>query len=103
MIKLKRDLTKKQKINRILGLLKGSGPRAQWGKAMFNRLEEVVLPMYPEISRIKDIFESYGCSCLMSGSGSTVFGIVPDRKIGLKIKSVFNNSGYKSWLVKTIP
>jgi 4-diphosphocytidyl-2-C-methyl-D-erythritol kinase len=100
---LRFPLTKKQKINRILGLLKGSRPQAQWGKAMFNRLEEVVLPMYPEIGRIKDIFNSHGCSCLMSGSGSTVFGIVRDRKIGLKIKSLFDKSGYKSWLVKTIP
>lgn len=95
-------LTKKQKINRILGLFKGSGPQAQWGNAMFNRLEDVVLPMYPDIRRIKDIFKSHGCSCLMSGSGSTVFGIMPDKKIGLKIKAVFDKSGYKSWLVKTI-
>jgi 4-diphosphocytidyl-2-C-methyl-D-erythritol kinase len=100
---LRFPLTKKQKINRILELLKASKPPAQWGKEMFNRLEEAVLPVYPEIGRIKDIFKAHGCDCLMSGSGSTVFGIVPGRKIGLKIKAVFDNSGYKSWLVKTIP
>jgi 4-diphosphocytidyl-2-C-methyl-D-erythritol kinase len=96
-------LTKKQKINRILGLLKAQKPELQWGKGLFNRLEEVVMPRYPEIGRIKDVFKAHGCSCLMSGSGSTVFGVVPERKIGLKIKSIFESSGYRSWLVKTIP
>ena len=75
----------------------------QWENKMFNRLEDAVLPGYPEIRQIKDVFEAHGYSCLMSGSGSTVFGIVPSHEIGLKIKSVFDNFGWKSWLVKTIP
>jgi 4-diphosphocytidyl-2-C-methyl-D-erythritol kinase len=96
-------LTKKQKINRILELFKGgTSPRA-WKKMMYNRLEEVVLPRYPEIESIKDIFRSQNCECLMSGSGSTVFGVVPGLKAGKRMKSLFERSGWKSWLVHTIP
>lgn len=100
---LRFPLTKKQKINKILKLLKAPKTPPKWGKEMFNRLEEAVLPRYPAIGRIKDVFQAHGCSCLMSGSGSTVFGIISEKEIGLKIKKIFENSGYKSWLVKTIP
>lgn len=100
---LRFPLTKKQKINRILKLFKGGASPRAWKKMLYNRLEEVVLPRYPEIESIKDIFRSQNCECLMSGSGSTVFGVVPGIKAGKRIRSLFERSGWKSWLVHTIP
>lgn len=49
--------------------------------ALFNRLEEVVLPHAKIIVRIKEALNSLGIrAVLMSGSGSSVFGIVGTGK-----------------------
>ncbi|MDI6736292.1 MAG: 4-(cytidine 5'-diphospho)-2-C-methyl-D-erythritol kinase [bacterium] len=45
-------------------------------RLLFNTLEQVVLPQYPMIKRLKEELLCAGClGVLMSGSGSTVFGI----------------------------
>jgi len=95
-------LTKKQKINRILGLLKAPSSPEVWGKLMFNRLEEAVLGNYPELCRIKAVFEANGCPSLMSGSGATVFGLVSKKKTEEKIRLEFDRSGWKCWTVETV-
>jgi 4-diphosphocytidyl-2-C-methyl-D-erythritol kinase len=100
--KLRFPLTKKQKINRILRLLKGGKPPAKWGGFMFNRLEEAVLPENPDIKRIKEFLGERGCHSLMSGSGSTVFGVAPDAETGERLRLELKKFGWKSWLVKTI-
>ncbi|MBX9955009.1 4-(cytidine 5'-diphospho)-2-C-methyl-D-erythritol kinase [Peribacillus simplex] len=42
-----------------------------------NVLEQVTLPLYPEVANIKDQMKTFGAdSVLMSGSGPTVFGLV---------------------------
>ncbi|PLT32642.1 4-(cytidine 5'-diphospho)-2-C-methyl-D-erythritol kinase [Bacillus sp. V5-8f] len=42
-----------------------------------NILEEVTLPLYPEVANIKDQMKTFGADAvLMSGSGPTVFGLV---------------------------
>ena len=100
--KLRFPLTKKQKINRILKLLKHRAQFQEWAGLMFNRLEEAVLKDYPEIGRIKEVFKFHGYSSLMSGSGSTVFGLIGDKKAAEKLKPEFERLGCKSWMVKTI-
>jgi 4-diphosphocytidyl-2-C-methyl-D-erythritol kinase len=46
-----------------------------------NDLEQAVMPFYPQIARAKDDLRSLGAeAALMSGSGSTVFGIFPSRE-----------------------
>ncbi|MFH1428657.1 MAG: 4-(cytidine 5'-diphospho)-2-C-methyl-D-erythritol kinase [Candidatus Margulisiibacteriota bacterium] len=46
-----------------------------------NHLESVVLKEYPEINKIKEQLLNLGAEkSLMSGSGSTVFGIMPDKE-----------------------
>ena len=50
---------------------------------MKNDLEKVVLPRYPELSRIKELLlEAGAVGSLMTGSGPTVFGVYddPDRR-----------------------
>ena len=42
-----------------------------------NVLEEVTLPIYPEVANIKSQMKTFGADAvLMSGSGPTVFGLV---------------------------
>lgn len=42
-----------------------------------NMLEQVTLPLYPEVANIKDQMKTFGADAvLMSGSGPTVFGLV---------------------------
>ena len=42
-----------------------------------NVLEDVTLPLYPEVANIKEQMKAFGADAvLMSGSGPTVFGLV---------------------------
>jgi len=59
-------------------------------KNLFNRFEDTVIPLYPVIKDIKAQLVKLGCKgSLMSGSGSTVFGVVRDRKAGEEIVRAF--------------
>jgi 4-diphosphocytidyl-2-C-methyl-D-erythritol kinase len=47
---------------------------------LINDLEHVVIPQHPEIKRLKErLLESGASGSLMSGSGSSVFGIFPNE------------------------
>ena len=55
-----------------------------------NDFEEVVFLKYPEIKNIKDkLYESGALFSLMTGSGSTVFGIFPDITSAINAGSKF--------------
>ncbi len=63
-----------------------------------NDLEKAVIPIYPEIEKIKQYLLKCGCgNVLMSGSGSSVFGIYEEE-------IDFNNlsTEWESYKVKTI-
>jgi 4-diphosphocytidyl-2-C-methyl-D-erythritol kinase len=60
------------------------------GLNLFNRLEEVTLGEHPVIGRIKaELLDSGATAALMSGSGSTVFGLLPSRAVGERILKTF--------------
>lgn len=68
-----------------------------------NRLEDVVIPLYPEIKKIKDLLVENGAKfSLMSGSGSCVFGFVKNKSVGEKIKKNIRKDGYTVWLVHSV-
>ncbi len=48
------------------------------GRLLYNDLERVVLPAYPELAALKASLQQDSCGALMSGSGSTVFAIAQD-------------------------
>ncbi|MCP5462771.1 MAG: 4-(cytidine 5'-diphospho)-2-C-methyl-D-erythritol kinase [bacterium] len=49
-------------------------------RAFYNRLEGVVIPQYPIIHELKETLIKLGCmASLMSGSGSTVFGLARNK------------------------
>ncbi|MCE5287083.1 MAG: 4-(cytidine 5'-diphospho)-2-C-methyl-D-erythritol kinase, partial [Pelosinus sp.] len=49
-------------------------------KKMCNVLESVTIPEYPQIARLKQQLTAQGAiASMMSGSGPTVFGVMPDK------------------------
>lgn len=50
--------------------------KQQIGQKLYNDLEKVVLPNYPQVAQLKQAFQQAGClGTMMSGSGSTVFAL----------------------------
>ena len=55
-----------------------------------NVLEDVAIKDYPQIAQIKEKINSFGAlNSLMSGSGSTVFGIFTDKEQAMKASRYF--------------
>jgi len=72
-------------------------------KYLYNELEAVALQQYNKIKEIKDILGQCGLKGLMSGSGSTVFGITSNREeamqVGRRLK--LSLSGCQVFVAKT--
>jgi 4-diphosphocytidyl-2-C-methyl-D-erythritol kinase len=69
---------------------------------LFNRLEYFVFPQYPQILEIKNLLLNLGCKSLMSGSGSTVFGIAKSLD---HLEDVYENLKeypWRTWKIQTI-
>jgi 4-diphosphocytidyl-2-C-methyl-D-erythritol kinase len=76
---------------------------AQLGAALYNDLEPVVFKRYPEILRVKnDLLNSGAGGALLSGSGSTVFGIFDNPEIAKKALARFTGVKYRVCLAKNI-
>ena len=73
-------------------------------KILFNRLEDITFKKYPEVKKAKDILREQGLdNVLMSGSGSSVFGIIKSRKEGLKSARFFRRlKGYRVFVAATV-
>ncbi|MFW6308974.1 MAG: 4-(cytidine 5'-diphospho)-2-C-methyl-D-erythritol kinase [bacterium] len=57
-----------------------------WQEGWGNVLEPVTVKFFPEIVALKRRLSKYAVKfCLMSGSGPTVFAVLPDRKLGEEI------------------
>jgi len=100
---LSMPLTNHQSIRKIKRFLSSQTSSQAWASHLFNRLEEVAIPRYPVLQDIKDQLISAGCSAaLMSGSGSSVFGVVSSPRQGKKILNQFRRKGAQAWLVHSI-
>ena len=70
----------------------------------FNRLEEVVLPHRPELLALKALLqEGGGMPVLMSGSGASVFAVVPDGDAAEASARRVRESGAFAAAVTTLP
>lgn len=70
----------------------------------FNRLEEVVLPHRPELVALKGLLqEGGGMPVLMSGSGASVFAVVPDAGAARVLAARVRESGAFAAAVTTLP
>lgn len=81
-------LTKGPRGIKMMMIALRSGNASSIGKALYNRLEEAILPRYPVIGQIKDRLDRVGVAgCLMSGSGPAAFGLVQTREKAFEIYS----------------
>lgn len=71
--------------------------------AMVNDLQPSAIGLYPEIAEAMNALRSAGAiGVMMSGSGSTVFGLVPDQATAEKISREMFFKGYRAWAVKSM-
>lgn len=69
----------------------------------FNDLEEVVIKRYPIIEQIKEKMVACGAMfSLISGSGSTVFGIFRDKCSAERAYTMLQESGWRLWIVRAL-
>jgi 4-diphosphocytidyl-2-C-methyl-D-erythritol kinase len=83
---LKLPLTRKKNYINLLrpAILKKNPEKI--GQYLYNQLETVTFKMHPEVARIKELLLANGATAaLMSGSGPTVFGLVPSPEAGQKV------------------
>lgn len=99
---LRFPLTRVQKINKIKRLLESGTPSRLWGKYLYNRLENVVFPAFPAVENVKGLMVRNGCSCIMSGSGSTVVGIAGTRDEGESLRSVIAEHDFFVRVVRSV-
>ena len=81
-------LTNKRKRIRMTAGNLETWPEKDWSSILYNRLEEVTEKRYPQIKRIKERLRALGGEALMSGSGSAVFGIFPEKQQAEKARSI---------------
>lgn len=71
--------------------------------AVANDLAQPAIRMNPIIGELMKALRSDGAiGVSMSGSGSTVFGLVPSRVLGEKIVGNFQSRGIMAWCVRSI-
>jgi len=94
----------------------GSLTRMDWERALtqgsiqqiadllYNDLEPASIQMVPEISKIKQHLLDAECQgALMSGSGSSVFGIAQGKQHAIEVAGRLRKKGYKNiWITKTV-
>ena len=81
-----------------------SGDIERISSAMLNDLQEPAVRLHPEIGGALELLRKAGAAgAAMSGSGSTVFGLVPDETRGREIAAFLNLQGFAAWCVHTCP
>jgi len=99
--KVRVPLSGKKSIHKLIPLL-SKRPEA-WTSHLFNRFEDFVFPDHPELPRLKQSLIAAGClNAIMSGSGSTVFGVVAHQAKGRAVYETIRKKYPQSWLVHTV-
>lgn len=74
-------------------------PVTEWKNLLINDFEASVFPQYPAIREIKEKLYNQGAIyAAMSGSGSSVFGVLPPRE-GYDLDEAFSNKQFKGCTV----
>jgi len=72
-------------------------------RLMYNDLERVVLPTYPEIANLKQSLQDQEClGVLMSGSGSTVFAIAQNLDAAHRLAASINSENIDIWVTTSL-
>jgi len=102
--KISLPLTKQTtNVNMIARILSDSRSGAKIAKSLFNRLEDIVLPIYPVVREGKALLSLYAEKAIVSGSGPTIFALFNDRKeaMGAK-KRLRRDERWQLFLTKTV-
>ena len=100
---LKLKLTKSENNISILKNFIMRSEFAQLGASLYNDLEPIVFKRYPEILTMKnELLNSGAEGALLSGSGSTVFGIFDNLEIAKKALVRFTGGEHRVFLAKSI-
>lgn len=87
------------KFKKFIKVLRTGMPFERWPEFLFNRLEEPVLPVYKAVRSAKeDLIKAGAKAVLMSGSGSSVFALVPDRAAAARLAKKVKKPGRKVFL-----
>ncbi|MGL4881403.1 MAG: 4-(cytidine 5'-diphospho)-2-C-methyl-D-erythritol kinase, partial [Waterburya sp.] len=75
------------------------------GKLIYNDLEKVVLPEYPQVAALKEAFAAQNIlGTMMSGSGPTVFALCASQEQAIAVKQQVRNqipdSQLNFWVTK---
>ncbi len=71
-----------------------SGNPERLGHCLYNRLEEVVFRLYPEIEKIKKTLAKFDfCGILLSGSGSALYGLCKGERDSKEIEQQIKTLG----------
>ncbi len=71
--------------------------------SLYNRLEDVVLPIYPIVSEGKKLLSLYAEGVLLSGSGPAIFGFFRKRKEGVRArKDIKTDKRWQLFLTETV-
>ena len=75
------------------------------GNFLYNDLEKVVLPAYPEVNQLKETFaDTENLGTMMSGSGTTVFALCASeteaKTIAQQVRNKINRSDLDFWVTK---
>ncbi|ELS04378.1 4-diphosphocytidyl-2-C-methyl-D-erythritol kinase [Xenococcus sp. PCC 7305] len=75
------------------------------GELLYNDLEKVVLPEYPKVSQLRQLFADLGVlGTMMSGSGPTVFALCSNEEqatdVMSKVQHTINDSDLELWVTK---
>lgn len=93
--RLKFELTVRENNTNILKQYLECGDLASLGGAFFNDLENVVLPHFPEVQRVKQALGQPGVyGVCMSGSGPTVYALCPSQRVAERVAAAI---AYRDW------
>ncbi len=80
-----------------------SGDVVGVASCLMNDLQAPAEAIHPEIAEARRALADAGAlGATMSGSGSTVFGLVPDEARGREIAALLEAKGYMAWSVRTV-
>jgi len=100
--RLQFPLTKRRSGLRLKRAIADGAPPRLWAPWLFNRLEEAVAPRLPAVALAQSALLQAGClAARMSGSGSSVFGVVETPDQGKRILARVRREPWDAWLVSS--
>jgi 4-diphosphocytidyl-2-C-methyl-D-erythritol kinase len=91
--------------NRQMVKALAAGEKAGVVAALGNVLETVTTRLYPEVGQIKNELNRMGIPAIMSGSGATVFGLIPEGQEDLAERAAIayrKKQGYQVFFTSTL-